>query len=50
MLYLENLKASVVILRKLIEEYNQHTVKHLTLDPLKETLKSFKQKVRLIKN
>ncbi|KAI4307648.1 hypothetical protein L6164_030814 [Bauhinia variegata] len=44
MLYLDNLEASVVVLRKLSDEWKEHSVKHPTLVPLKETLKSFRQK------
>ncbi|XP_060966489.1 uncharacterized protein LOC115718005 isoform X1 [Cannabis sativa] len=44
MMYLENLESSVVVLRKLTGEWKAHSVKHLTLDPLRETLKSFRQK------
>ncbi|PON42794.1 hypothetical protein PanWU01x14_279200 [Parasponia andersonii] len=44
LLYLENLEASVVVLRKLSSEWKEHSVKHLTLDPLRETLKGFRQK------
>ncbi|XP_015880262.3 uncharacterized protein LOC107416292 [Ziziphus jujuba] len=43
MLYLDNLKASVVILSKLNKEWKQFTVKHAR-DPLNEILKSLKQK------
>ncbi|KAL3524998.1 hypothetical protein ACH5RR_013370 [Cinchona calisaya] len=39
-IYLENLDASVVILKKLSDEWRVHSVKHSTLDPLKTTLKS----------
>ena len=48
MLYLENVEASVVVLRKLSAEWKEHSVKHLTLEPLSETLKSFRQKVNHI--
>ncbi|KAK8541716.1 hypothetical protein V6N12_014343 [Hibiscus sabdariffa] len=43
-LYLENLEASVAVLRKLANEWKEHFVKHSTVDPLRETLKSFRQK------
>ncbi|KAK6255820.1 hypothetical protein SCA6_017125 [Theobroma cacao] len=43
-LYLDNLEASVAVLRKLANEWKEHSVKHSTLDPLRETLKSFRQK------
>ncbi|KAB1211307.1 hypothetical protein CJ030_MR6G021503 [Morella rubra] len=44
MLYLDNLEASVVILRKLSEEWKEHSAKHPTLNTLRETLQSFKLK------
>ncbi|KAI5648063.1 hypothetical protein M9H77_34068 [Catharanthus roseus] len=40
-LYLDNLRASLVILKKLSNEWKVLSVKHSTLDPLKTTLKSF---------
>lgn len=40
-LYLENLEASLVILKKLSNDWKVISVKHSTLDPLKATLKSF---------
>ncbi|GFY87693.1 transmembrane protein [Actinidia rufa] len=43
-LYLDNLEASVVVLRKLADEWKEHSVKHPTLEPLKVTLTSFRQK------
>ncbi|PSS30044.1 Transmembrane protein like [Actinidia chinensis var. chinensis] len=43
-LYLDNLEASVVVLRKLADEWKGHSVKHPTLEPLKVTLTSFRQK------
>ncbi|XP_022771920.1 uncharacterized protein LOC111314634 [Durio zibethinus] len=43
-LYLDNLEASVAVLRNLANEWKEHSVKHSTLDPLRETLKSFRQK------
>ena len=46
-LYLDNLEASVVILRKLSEEWKERSAKHPTRDTLRETLQSFKQKVNL---
>ncbi|GAV76709.1 DUF2359 domain-containing protein [Cephalotus follicularis] len=42
--YMDNLEASVVVLRKLSDEWKEHSVKHPSLDPLRETLKSFRQK------
>lgn len=45
MLYLENLDASVVVLKKLSDEWKKHASKHTSLDPLRETLKSFREKV-----
>ncbi|XWS36893.1 hypothetical protein CRYUN_Cryun20dG0124600 [Craigia yunnanensis] len=44
LLYLDNLEASVAVLRKLANEWKEHSVKHSTLDPLRETLNSFRQK------
>lgn len=46
-LYLDNLEASVVILKKLSEEWKGRSAKHPTWDTLRETLQSFKQKVNL---
>ncbi|XWS30823.1 hypothetical protein CRYUN_Cryun23aG0023700 [Craigia yunnanensis] len=43
-LYLDNLEASVAVLRKLANEWKEYSVKHSTLDPFSETLKSFRQK------
>ncbi|GMN28496.1 hypothetical protein TIFTF001_002076 [Ficus carica] len=43
-LYLENLEASVKILKRLSREWNQRSAQHLTLDPLRETVKKFRQK------
>lgn len=45
MLYLDNLDASVIVLKKLSDEWKEHSVKHASLDPLRETLKSFREKV-----
>jgi len=44
MLYMDNLEASVIILRKLSHEWKEHSAKHRTLDTVRETLQSFKQK------
>ncbi|KAK7300692.1 hypothetical protein RJT34_11540 [Clitoria ternatea] len=44
LLYMDNLEASIVVLRKLSDEWKEHCVKHPSLDPLRETLKSFSQK------
>ncbi|XP_024029584.1 uncharacterized protein LOC21409821 [Morus notabilis] len=44
LLYLENLEAGVVILKRLSSDWNVHSAKHLSLDPLRETVKSFRQK------
>ncbi|XP_062004417.1 uncharacterized protein LOC133721742 [Rosa rugosa] len=44
MLYLDNLDASVIVLKKLSDEWKEHSVKHASLDPLRETLKSFREK------
>uniref|UniRef100_A0A7N0TCX5 Transmembrane protein n=1 Tax=Kalanchoe fedtschenkoi TaxID=63787 RepID=A0A7N0TCX5_KALFE len=43
-MYDENLEASVAILKKLSAEWRQHTAKRASLDPLRETLLSFKLK------
>ncbi|KAM1114434.1 hypothetical protein ACFX13_047990 [Malus domestica] len=43
-LYLDNLDASVVLLKKISDEWKEHSVKHASLDPLRETLKSFREK------
>ncbi|XP_052489913.1 uncharacterized protein LOC105789271 [Gossypium raimondii] len=43
-LYLDNLDASVAVLRKLANEWKEHSAKHSTVDPLREILKSFRQK------
>lgn len=45
MAYLDNLEASVAVLRKLSDEWKEHSVKCPTYEPLRETLKSFRQKV-----
>ncbi|XVE72220.1 hypothetical protein DITRI_Ditri11bG0022100 [Diplodiscus trichospermus] len=42
--YLDNLEASVAVLKRLANEWKELSVKHSTLDPLRETLKSFRQK------
>lgn len=42
---MENIEASVVVLRKLAGEWKDYAVKHPSFDPLRETLKSFRQKV-----
>ncbi|XP_057962000.1 uncharacterized protein LOC131153601 isoform X2 [Malania oleifera] len=43
-IYLDNLEASVAILRKLTEEWKEQSVKQASLDFLRETLKSFRHK------
>ncbi|XP_068304033.1 uncharacterized protein [Pyrus communis] len=43
-LYLDNLDASVALLKKLSDEWKENSVKHASLDPLRETLKSFREK------
>ncbi|KAA8530665.1 hypothetical protein F0562_005401 [Nyssa sinensis] len=43
-LYLDNLEASVVVLRKLSGEWKEQSAKYSTLEPLKVTLKSLRQK------
>ena len=42
---MDNLEASIVVLRILSGEWKEYFVKHPTLDPLRENLKSFSQKV-----
>lgn len=42
--YQENLEASVSILKKLSDEWREHSSK-LPYEPLRETLKNFRQKV-----
>ncbi|KAI8536478.1 hypothetical protein RHMOL_Rhmol10G0260300 [Rhododendron molle] len=43
-LYLDNLEASVIVLRKLVAEWQEQSVKHFTPEPLKVTLTSFNHK------
>ncbi|KAF5208096.1 transmembrane protein (Protein of unknown function DUF2359, transmembrane) [Thalictrum thalictroides] len=43
-IYLDNVEASVAVLKKLSEEWKEHSVKHASLDPLRETIKNFRQK------
>lgn len=45
MVYEDNLEASVAVLRKLSEDWKEHSVKLSPLDPLRETLKNFRNKV-----
>ncbi|XVE85431.1 hypothetical protein DITRI_Ditri17bG0090700 [Diplodiscus trichospermus] len=40
--YLDNLEASVAVLKRLSEEWKEHTVKFVTLDPLRETIRTFR--------
>lgn len=47
MLYLDNLDASVIVLKMLSVEWKEHSVKHASLDPLRETIKSFREKVTI---
>ncbi|KAK7385680.1 hypothetical protein VNO78_31474 [Psophocarpus tetragonolobus] len=42
--YMDNLEASIVVLRKLSGDRKEYFVKHPTLDPLRETTKSLIQK------
>ncbi|KAF8378608.1 hypothetical protein HHK36_029956 [Tetracentron sinense] len=42
-IYLDNLEASVAVLRKLSDEWKEHSVKHSSLEPMRETLKGFRQ-------
>lgn len=44
MVYEDNLEASVAVLRKLSEDWKEHSVKLSPLDPLRETLKNFRNK------
>uniref|UniRef100_A0A2P2LD02 Uncharacterized protein MANES_15G131000 n=1 Tax=Rhizophora mucronata TaxID=61149 RepID=A0A2P2LD02_RHIMU len=44
-IYLENLQASVAILKRLSEEWKELSVKLAPFDPLRETLKNFRLKV-----
>lgn len=44
---MDNVQASVVVLRKLSEEWRMQSIKLSSLDRLKETLKSFRDKVTL---
>lgn len=44
MVYEDNLEASVAVLRKLSEDWKEHSVKLSPLDPLRETLKNFRHK------
>ncbi|KAK3218491.1 hypothetical protein Dsin_012461 [Dipteronia sinensis] len=44
MLYLDNLEASVAVLRKLSEEWKEYSDTHPMYDALRKTLKSFRQK------
>lgn len=44
-LYLDNLDASVLILKKLSDDWRIHSSKQASLDPLREALKLFRQKV-----
>lgn len=48
-LYPDNLDASVIVLKKLSDEWKEHSVKHASLDPLRETLKSFREKVTIFR-
>ncbi|XP_023734554.1 uncharacterized protein LOC111882416 [Lactuca sativa] len=43
-IYLNSLEASIVVLRKLSDEWKIYSVKHSSLEPLKATMKSFKEK------
>ncbi|KAK8522639.1 hypothetical protein V6N12_056340 [Hibiscus sabdariffa] len=42
--YLDNLESSVCVLRRLSDEWKEHSVKLTTLDQLKQTVKSFRNK------
>lgn len=43
--YQENPEASIAILKKLYDDWKEVSVKLAPLDPLRETLKNFRQKV-----
>nr|DAD21077.1 TPA_asm: hypothetical protein HUJ06_022540 [Nelumbo nucifera] len=43
-IWISNLNHYVVMLQKLSDEWKEHSIKHSSLDPLKETLKSFRLK------
>ncbi|KAM7270317.1 hypothetical protein ACFE04_029531 [Oxalis oulophora] len=47
-LYVENMEASVAILKKLSEDWKQQSARLLPLDHLRETLKSFRQTTILL--
>ncbi|KAK8647539.1 hypothetical protein V6N13_121273 [Hibiscus sabdariffa] len=42
--YLDNLKASVAVLKRLSEEWKEQTAKFVTLDPMREAIKNFTNK------
>ncbi|PPS15889.1 hypothetical protein GOBAR_AA04690 [Gossypium barbadense] len=42
--YLDNLEANVSVLRRLSDEWKEHSTKLTTLDPLRETIKNFRNK------
>ncbi|XWS34475.1 hypothetical protein CRYUN_Cryun21dG0041700 [Craigia yunnanensis] len=42
--YLDNLESSVAVLKRLSEEWKEHSVKFITLDPLREAIKNFRNK------
>lgn len=44
-IYLDNIEASVAVLRKLTEEWKELSRRQSSLEALKEALKSFRQKV-----
>lgn len=50
MLYLDNLEASIVVLRKFSDEWKERSIKDPKGDHLRETLNSFKQKVRCFRH
>lgn len=45
--YQENLEASVAVLKKLSDQWKEHSAKLAPFDPMRETLKSFRHKVTL---
>lgn len=45
-IYLDNVGASVSVLKKLSDEWKVHSAKYASLDPMREAIKSFRQKVK----
>lgn len=42
---MDNLEASVIILKNLSSDWKTHSVKHTSLDPVRQSLKALKDKV-----